>query len=263
MENAAREAEWLLEAASSTARTELIAEPDQEISEFTEHRALKLASRRAAGEPLQYLTGVAGFRHLELKVGPGVFIPRPETELVAERALYRLPKGGALVDIGTGSGAIALAVATERADARVWATERSPAAMQWAERNRDEIDAPVTMVLGDLFEGLPSDLAGTLDVVVSNPPYVADRDADLLGEDVREHEPHEALFAGMEGLLLVEAIAAEARRWLREGGWLVMEIGHDQANRVVDLLNQLGYSEVDASQDLANRDRIAEARWSG
>jgi release factor glutamine methyltransferase len=263
IDNAAREAEWLLEAATSKQSSEMIAASDQGISEMTAHRALKLASRRAAGEPLQYLTGVAGFRYLQLKVGPGVFIPRPETELVAARAMSRLPDGGSLVDIGTGSGAIALAVATERPQARVWATERSPIAMEWARRNRDELDAAVTLIRGDLFEGLPADLEGALDVVVSNPPYVADTDAHLLGEDVRNHEPHEALFAGLEGLLLVEVIASEARRWLRDGGWLVMEIGYDQAKKVADLLARLDYSDVDVSQDLAHKDRIVEARWPG
>lgn len=240
-----------------------MAERDQGVSEMTEHRVLKLASRRAAGEPLQYLTGVAGFRHLELKVGPGVFIPRPETELVAEQAMHRLPRGGALVDVGTGSGAIALAVATERPDARVWATERSPTAMSWAQRNRDELGAPVTLVAGNLFDELPQELEASVDVVVSNPPYVAETDAHLLGEDVRKHEPHEALFAGMEGLLIVETLVGDARRWLRMGGWLVMEIDHRQATKVADLLTRLGYSDIDVARDLANRDRIAEARWPG
>jgi release factor glutamine methyltransferase len=135
--------------------------------------------------------------------------------------------------------------------------------MEWAARNRDELDAPVTLVLGDLFEGLPPDLMGELDVVVSNPPYVAEADVHRLGEDVRDHEPHEALFAGLEGLLLVEVIASEARRWLRDGGWLVMEIGYDQATKVADLLPRLDYSDVEVSQDLAGRDRIVEARWTG
>ena len=263
IENAGREAEWLLEAAASSSRTQLVAAMEEDVSELTEHRALKLASRRAAGEPLQYLTGVAGFRRLELEVGPGVFIPRAETELVAERAMERLPEEGFVLDIGTGSGAICLAIADERPDAYVFATESSPEALAWARRNHDRTgrNEKVVIVEGDLFGGLHSDVRGALDVVVSNPPYVADTDVHLLGDDVRDHEPHEALFAGIEGLLVVESIADEARSWLRPGGWLVLEIGYDQAAKVADVLTRLGYEEVSVSQDLAGKDRIVEARW--
>jgi release factor glutamine methyltransferase len=247
----------------SVPRGDIVSSTDRDVSELVERRTLKLASRRASGEPLQYLTGIAGFRFLELEVGPGVFIPRPETELVVERAIDLLPPGGRVVDIGTGSGAIALAIATERPDANVHATERSSAALAWAERNRKRAEASLTLVHCDLFSGLPQELQGTFDVVVSNPPYVAESDVHLLGEDVRDHEPHEALFAGLEGLLVVEAIASEARRWLRPDGRLVLEIGHDQAEKVSELLERLGYEDVALSKDLADRDRIAEARWPG
>ena len=264
VENAAREAEWLLEAAASTPRSELVASADDDLTQMTERRALKLASRRAAGEPLQYLTGIAGFRRLELEVGPGVFIPRPETELVAQQAMDRLPEQGFVLDIGTGSGAIALSIADERPDAYVFATEKSRDALGWANRNLDRIDTEhVVIVEGDLFEGLPKDVRGNLDVIVSNPPYVAESEVHLLGADVRDHEPHEALFAGLEGLLVAESIADEARSWMKPGGWLVLEIGYDQAGKVAEVLERLDYRDVRVSQDLAGKDRIVEARWRG
>ena len=265
VENAAREAEWLLEAAVQRARSALLGAPDDPVSELTEHRALKLASRRAAGEPLQYLTGIAGFRRLELEVGPGVFIPRPETELVAGRAMHHLPEHGSVLDIGTGSGAIALSIADERPDAYVFATEKSREALAWAERNLDLTGRSehVVIIEGDLFEDVPDDVRGNLDVVVSNPPYVSESDVHRLGADVRDHEPREALFAGIEGLLVVEAIVHEAREWLKPDGWLVLEIGYDQAGKVADVLGRLGYADVSASQDLTGRDRIVEARWPG
>jgi release factor glutamine methyltransferase len=223
-------------------------------------RAEALARRRAAGEPLQYVTGVAGFRYLELGVGPGVFIPRPETELVAERAMERLPSGGVAVDLGTGSGAIALAIATERPDSRVFATEASPDALAYARANRARVGADVTLAAGDLFDALPASLRERVDVVVSNPPYVPVAESSLLPRDVVDHEPHVALFADGGGLDIVRRIAAGARAWLRPGGWVVLEIGDRQGDAVTELLRALDYSDVAVSRDLTDRERIAEAR---
>jgi release factor glutamine methyltransferase len=253
------ETRWLLHAATGSTPTVLLA-GEYEIDEVAEQRAIELARRRAGGEPLQYVTGVAGFRHLELAVGPGVFIPRPETELVAERAMDRLPPGGTLVDVGTGSGAIALAVAHERPDARVFGTEASGAALAWAEKNRAALALSVELIRCDLLTGLPPELRGEVDVVVSNPPYVPEGDDGLLARDVVRHEPHEALFAGSGGVETIGRIGDRARVWLRRGGWLVLEIGYDQADAVTSILRHLGYELVSVSRDLAGRDRIAEAR---
>jgi release factor glutamine methyltransferase len=206
------------------------------------------------------VTGVAGFRHLELVVGPGAFIPRPETELVAERAMDRLPPGRTLVDVGTGSGAIALAVAHERPDARVFATDTSGAALAWAEKNREALGLSVELIRCDLLAGLPAELQGEVDVVVSNPPYVPEGDGGLLARDVVRHEPHEALFAGGDGLETIGRVADRARAWLRRGGWLVLEIGFDQADAVTKMLELLDYERVSVTRDLAGRDRIAEGR---
>lgn len=244
IENAHREARWLLEVATNL---------DQ---------AVGLAHRRAAGEPLQYLTGVAGFRYLELEVGPGVLIPRPETELVAERALDVLPDDGSLVDVGTGSGAIALSVAHERPGARVWATDVSGAALEWARRNRDRLGAKVELVEGDLLNPLPDQLRGTIDVVVSNPPYVGEDERAALPRDVVEHEPHVALFAS-DGLEIIRRLALDAPGWLRPGGWLVVEISERHPDEVTEILHEASFAEVLIDQDLNGRARIATGRFYG
>jgi release factor glutamine methyltransferase len=223
-------------------------------------QAETLARRRVGGEPLQYVTGVAGFRRLELAVGPGVLVPRPETEIVAERAMARLPESGVLVDCGTGSGAIALAVADERPDARVFATETSREALRWAERNRDALGLEVELLSCDLLTDLPSDFRRAVDVIVSNPPYVATTERDLFAADVIEHEPHEALFAGDGGLDVIRRLVDEALAWLRPGGWLVLEIGERQGDEVRELLGGCAYGEVGIHPDLAGRNRIAEGR---
>ena len=223
----------------------------------------ELVRRRLAGEPLQYVLGTAAFRRLELRVGPGVFIPRPETELVAERAMARLPERGTLVDVCTGSGAIALSVADERPDASVVATELSPAASQWATSNRDASGLRVDLYQGDLFAPLPTDLAGRVDVAVSNPPYVDPDERSLLPRDVVDHEPEVGLFAPGMGTSVIARIASEARSWLRPDGWLVLEIGETQGAAVRSLLEERGYAGVSIEPDLTGRDRIAEARWPG
>ncbi|HEX2295245.1 MAG TPA: peptide chain release factor N(5)-glutamine methyltransferase [Actinomycetota bacterium] len=223
----------------------------------------ELVRRRLRGEPLQYVLGTAAFRRLELRVGPGVFVPRPETELVADRAMARLPRGGLLVDLCTGSGAIALSVADERPDARVVASELSPAAAQWATSNRDSLGLRVELFEGDLFSALPSGLAGRVDVVVSNPPYVDPDERAMLPSDVVDHEPEVALFAPGEGTSVIERIASGAAAWLRRGGWIVLEIGETQGDAVHALLQGAGFDDVSIEPDLNGRDRMAEGRWPG
>lgn len=261
VEAAEREAQWIVLSAAGLDRADLFDTMptivDQQVA-----TAESLAHRRVAGEPLQYLTGVAGFRHLDLAVGPGVLIPRPETEVVAERAMARLPGGGIAVDCGTGSGAIALAIADERPDARVFATERSTSALAWAERNRTRFDLDVELIACDLLAGLPDGLRGAVDVIVSNPPYVATTERDLLPRDVVEHEPHEALFAGEHGLNVIRRLVDEVPRWARRDGWIVLESGDRQAEQVSELLRERGFAEVAAHPDLAGRMRVVEGRFA-
>jgi release factor glutamine methyltransferase len=255
------EAQWLVEATTGRSRSKLAATPP-EVAPPHAALALELADRRAAGEPLQYLTGLAGFRRLELVVGPGVMIPRPETEAVVDRALLRLPEGGVLVDVGTGSGAIALSVADERSDARVLATERSEDALPWAVANRDRLGLDVELIACDLFSGLPAELHEEIDVVVSNPPYVSFSERALLPADVIEHEPHEALFGGGDGTEPTRRIVTEARDWLRGEGWLVLETSEVAGEKVERLLDDAGFTQVGLFDDLLGRQRIAEGRWS-
>jgi release factor glutamine methyltransferase len=252
-----QEVRWLLEAATGLRPPQLVR---AEIDDDTARETLELARRRATGEPLQYITGVAGFRHIDLAVGPGVLIPRPETEMVVERALEHLPRGGTAIDVGTGSGAIALSIADERPDARVIATDISGEALEWAEQNRQRLNLEVDFICCDLMEEVPSDLRGTVDLVVSNPPYVPDDAARILPRDVVEHEPPVALFGGSDGLNVVRALADSARDWLSPGGWLVFEIAAGAGGEVSTELSRRGYRRVTAGIDLAGRERVAEGQ---
>lgn len=224
-----------------------------------------LIARRCAGEPLQYLTGHQAFRRLDLLVGPGVLVPRPETEIVVDQALLRLAGVPApvVVDVGTGSGAIALAVATERPEARVWATEVSLQAAAWARRNLTACGAgTVTILEGDLLSPLPAALRGQVDLLVSNPPYLSEADLAEVAVDVRDYEPQEALVSGPTGLEVPARLAAEAVGWLRPGGWLVLETSPAQAGRLRCLLAGR-FADVAIHPDLAGRLRVAEGRHTG
>jgi release factor glutamine methyltransferase len=225
-----------------------------------ERVAQAMATQRASGHPLQYVTGTAAFRHLELVVGPGVFIPRPETELVAERAMELLTPGGTVLEAGTGSGAIALSIGTERSDARVIATEVSQRAVRYASSNRERLGARVDLVCCDVFAAITPRLHGAIDVVACNPPYVPPEERSLVARDVLEHEPYEALFSEGRGLDVIRRLVAEAYVLLRAGGWLVLEIGDRQGPQVRSLLESQGYEAVEVACDLTGRERIAEGR---
>lgn len=258
--SARAEAELLLRHVLDCTRAELYCGPERTLSAAQQAELDALAARRRAGEPLQYLTGIQAFGPLELSVGPGVLVPRPETELVAQRAVELLA-GRAdprVVDVGTGSGAIALFVAAARPDARVWATERSPAALRWARSNLHSCKLPnVRMLQADLFEGLPDDLRGACDLVVSNPPYLSGAQYAAAPVDVREHEPAEALVCGQDGLEVSRRLVDEAPEWLGPDGTLLLETGPGQAERLRDAM-ELRLRRVTISADLTGRPRIAE-----
>jgi release factor glutamine methyltransferase len=226
------------------------------------HGVLELIERRAAREPLQHLTGVAAFRSLELAVGPGVFVPRPETEVVAQLAidaLLAVPGGSPrAADLGTGSAAIALALATEVPHSEIVAVENSPRAYVWARENVARIGASnLRLVFADLAEALP-ELDGTLDLVVSNPPYIP-LGAIPRDPEVRLHDPEAALYGGADGLDVVRAVSATARRLLRPGGTLVLEHGEHQAADIRALLATDGWTAPATTRDLLGRDRATTA----
>ncbi|MGV2900312.1 peptide chain release factor N(5)-glutamine methyltransferase [Microbacterium sp. AGC62] len=219
-----------------------------------------LVTRRAAREPLQHITGTAPFRHLELAVGPGVFVPRPETETVVQYAIDALlnsaepePIG---VDLGTGSGAIALAMATEGPHARVFAAELSEEAHAWASRNVAGVDN-LTLVLSDLGEAFP-ELDGTASVVISNPPYVPDA-AIPRDPEVRLFDPAMALYGGEDGLDIVRVLSSRALALLHPGGLLVIEHGELQGESIRDILAADGWRAPATHRDLTLRDRTTTA----
>jgi release factor glutamine methyltransferase len=207
---------------------------------------------------LQYVVARWGFRTLDLYVDRRVLIPRPETEVVAG-AVIDLDPQDVVIDLGTGSGAIALAVAVETSVARVIATDQSEDALAVARANLAGIGSPalrVQICAGDWFDAVPADVRGAVDVVVSNPPYIAA--GEQLPSDVIEWEPQDALIAGPTGMEAIERIVAEAPAWLRPGGALVLEIAPHQADDVRALAT--GFADVEIRKDLAGRDRVLVAR---
>lgn len=219
----------------------------------------ELVQRRAAREPLQHIIGTAAFRSLELAVGPGVFVPRPETEVVVQYAidaLRAIPGEPLAVDLGTGSGAIALAMAAEVPNARVWGVEVSPLAFVWTKQNFRAVPN-ATPVFIDLALALP-DLDGTVDVVISNPPYIP-LGAIPRDPEVRLHDPEIALYGGVDGLDVVRTVSATARRLLHPGGTLVLEHGELQAAPIAALLAADGWTAIAHHRDLTGRDRATTA----
>jgi release factor glutamine methyltransferase len=262
---AQHEARWLVEVATALDGGEFDAALDEPVTERMVAHLDAMLARHRTGEPLAYVLGRWSFRHLDLAVDRRVLIPRPETELVAgvaiELAAAVHPRRQ-VADLGTGSGAIGLALATELplAGTTVWITDASADALDVARANLAGIGRPATNVRvaeGEWFAALP---VGTrFDLIVSNPPYVAAGSADLAPE-VSEWEPASALFAGPDGLDAIRTLIAGAADRLRPDGWLVLEIGHDQAAAVRALFEQHDYREVAIRRDLAGHDRIALAR---
>jgi release factor glutamine methyltransferase len=235
---------------------------DRELTPSERHDIESLVERRRTMEPLQYLTGSQGFRRLDLLVGPGVLIPRPETETLVEVAIESIKEIEAprVLDIGTGSGAIALSIAAEVPGSRVWATDVSPEAIGWATKNRQMMDLKnVVLLESDLFSQIDSTLRGEFDVVVSNPPYLSEEDLVRATPDIRDHEPLLATVAGPTGLEVTQRIVKEAIHWLRPGQPVLIETWTGQWPQLKKMMEET-YDVVKVHPDLNGALRVAEGR---
>ena len=263
------EARWLCEHACGLDGAEFTAALDETPTTAMMASLDAMLVRRLSGEPLQYVMSRWAFRHLDLFVDKRVLIPRPETELAVEHALSMLANldGFArVVDLGTGSGAIGLAIASEShpREVEVWLTDESSDALDVARANVATLGrhgSRVKIAQGSWWSALPEDLLGTIDVAVCNPPYIAIGDPEV-AVDVLEWEPHTALFADDDGFADLQLVIAGAPRWLRTGGSLILEIGHRQATRVTEAMIAAGFEDVETHRDLAGRDRFVVGRLS-
>ena len=269
---AAKDAELLLMCALGRDRAWIYAHPEQELDAATRERYFSMIARRAGGAPVQHLTGQQEFWGLDFEVTPDVLIPRPETEHVIEVALERLGAGPAagsprrteelrIMDMGTGSGCIAIALALELPSARIVATDISVSALEIARRNasRHNVSARIEFVKCNLMESLPI-LPAHFDLIVSNPPYIGRWEAATLASEVREHEPESALFGGNKGTELYAPLIAQAALLLKFGGLLVLEIGHASSEHVLGLLAAPAWADVAVTNDLAGIPRVISAR---
>lgn len=237
-------------------RVGLITQSERALTEAEAAALSSLVARRIHGEPIAYIVGKREFFGLDLRVTDAVLIPRPDTELLVELALERLPAGGRLLDMGTGSGAIAVAVAHTRRDALVTALDVSAAALEVARANAAANGAAVRFLHSDWFGALQGE---AFDVIASNPPYIASGDSHLARGDLR-FEPLDALTDRADGLQALRTIAAGAAQHLAPQGWLLMEHGYDQAAQVRKLLVKHGYSDVQSWRDLAGIERASGGR---
>lgn len=295
----ATKARWILEAAAAGAThgAALRWRLSEPVDPSVEAAALRICGRAASGEPLQYALGTWQFRQLEVVVDQRVLIPRPETEIVVEFALEELARishsarsaSGArrplvAVDLGTGSGVIALSLAVEfsavtdgpapvpvpESAPRILAVDSSSDALEVARENLGELSrrdrraaAAVELLQGDWFDALPKDLAGVVDLVVSNPPYLSESDWDHVDETIRTYEPRSALVAGARGLEALERIVEESPRWMAAGGSLVLELAPWQADVVMERARSAGFVDLEIRRDLAGLERALVARRPG
>jgi len=258
-QNAAFETEYILSESLECSRLDLHLNSNKEISEETANKLLDIAERRATNEPLQYIFGKAYFMNLELIVGSGVLIPRPETELLVEYVCKHAPENAEICDIGTGSGTISLSIAYERPDTQVIGVDLKPNALSYAQKNKEKYSLKnITLMKSNLFSSLPKK---RFDVITANLPYISQAEYDKLEDEVKTHEPKSALYADDEGRALIAQTITEAPGYLKPNGLIIFEIGYEQGPAVAQLLiNQGDYSDIKIIKDLNKLDRFVKAR---
>ncbi len=272
-DSAQLDAEVLLAHALECSRTYLRTWPEKLLSSEQQVQFQQFISRRATGEPIAYITGKREFWDMTLQVTPDTLIPRPETEHLVELALEKIPPGSRwqIADLGTGCGAIALAIARERPQCKIFATDQSTAALTVAQDNARHLGIKnISFTQGDWFEAFSAQREGQgeepqveqrFKMIVSNPPYIHPDDQHLGQGDLR-YEPVQALRSKPDGLADIQAIANTARKYLVSPGWLILEHGYDQGSLVKKTLETLGYSQVSTLEDLAKNDRISIGKWN-
>lgn len=262
IDNARLDAEILLAHVLKLQRVMLYAKFDQPLEGPELESMRNLVARRARGEPVAYLIGRREFWSLDLEVTPDTLVPRPDTETLVEVALDHQRDAKVVVDVGTGSGAVALALASELKEAKVYATEISEAAYEIAQKNCDALGLSerVTILQGSLLEPLPADVQA--DLLVANLPYIPSADMQTLMRDVRDFEPHLALDGGPDGLDLIRELLTQAGPRLAPGAFIALEAGADQVPGLPALLGEAGFSECDFKRDAAGLPRVAFGRWA-
>ena len=226
---------------------------------------LSLIARRAGGEPLPFLLGYIDFWGLRLEVTPGAFVPRPSSELTVERAIDKLKDAAApvVVDVCTGAGPIAIAIADDLSKAKVWGVDINEAGIEQGTKNAKALEIEnVTLLVGDLFDGLPDELKGSVDLITGHIPYVAPGEIEDLPSEVRDHEPLYTLSdSSDDGLNLVRRAVAESVDWIKPGGWLLLETAEDLAGQFEEMCRAAGYTDISSSTDDDALSHIVEARW--
>lgn len=257
------DARWLMRHALGWSAVDLVLSGDQALSERQLRAVQRLADRRAAREPLQLVLGETQFRGHTLAMRHGVFVPRPETELLVDLALEALPTGGIVVEPCTGSGAVACAIAAERPDAQVVATDIAAAAAQLAAANAARLGAHLDVRRGWLLDPVPDGLRGRVDVLVANPPYLAEGDVRALEPEVADWDPPAALVAGPTGHEASDLLWVGAGEWLRPGGWVGLELDERRVEDAARRAEAAGLVAVTTHRDLADRPRFVSARRPG
>ncbi len=263
VENPALESYLLLSKANAVSDiAEIYTHPEKEMESETVEQYFKLLGRRANNEPSAYIMGEKEFYSRRFEVNPSVLIPRPETELLTEETIKIVEsmESPAVLDLGTGSGCIAVTIAAETPLSNVYASDLSAEALRTAENNArmHQVDDRISFVNGHLLSPFKKN---AFDIIVSNPPYISESDFETLGPEVRDYEPRLSLLAGSDGLRIIKDIVNESPFILKDGGWCLLEIGQGQSERVIGLFHERGFSEISALRDISNTERVVKAQW--